>query len=696
MRSHQEGELTTGVDVEEGITTPSASASDHHQSFDQPEPLPHAHAHAHAHVHHDVEAISSLPPPIVDPATLSRQSTVAGGEAIGGEEGLEQLQELEQDGVGEGVPPASASIPFHPQLQRIFVYLFLHATCVGIMALAVPQFLLGLYHDDASRAAFVHSLISTLAGVLGLFAYPTIGMLSDHYGRKPFILLALVGSTAGFLLLGTLNNLTAIIAAASIRGCTDVSYTIAFAVLGDVTPKSFFLSTYGRLSSAGALGLVFGPLLALACFQIEPLRLSFLLATVLEAGNIAWVATQCRETLYWFDRETARAHNPHAQLPTPVRESLREMFARRTLNPFKALRILGTTPALWVLAFALFLQMVAYSGMISVFYIFTHRKFGWKATQNAINILVLAVCTILANAALLPWLLKKRGVTEQRLLGVSLACTLVQNLTWAFVPASMPWVVFIATVVLMPSLLMTALLRGLISRQVEPNKQGELQGGLTCLVSLAGIVGPLTLNSLFSYFVSDAAPFAFPGAPFFFVFCLNLVIAGLLAYVSRAHLAQMANHAYTMSPTQDPRAIEPRERTVLNDDGREEEADADADAGGPDVGCIEINLTPIDHAPTDDRGATHSSQLVRHGQENEMALVKRSPHGSPQRRLKELRSLDPHSQTRYSPLAPTRTSSASSRSIAQEHHGHPQCDLDGAAEREASQLRASRGQEAPG
>ena len=69
-------------------------------------------------------------------------------------------------------------------------------------------------------------------------------------------------------------------------------------------------------------------------------------------------------------------------------------------------------------------------------------------------------------------------------------------------------------------------LQGIISNQVAANEQGTLQGSLTSLISLTSIFGPLIMTNLFGFFTSDAAPFYFPGAPFFLGFLLAL--AGLL------------------------------------------------------------------------------------------------------------------------------------------------------------------------
>ena len=55
----------------------------------------------------------------------------------------------------------------------------------------------------------------------------------------------------------------------------------------------------------------------------------------------------------------------------------------------------------------------------------------------------------------------------------------------------------------------------IISGQVPSNQQGELQGGLTSIMSLTNIIGPVVMTSLFSYFTQPTASFHFAGASFF-------------------------------------------------------------------------------------------------------------------------------------------------------------------------------------
>ena len=57
-------------------------------------------------------------------------------------------------------------------------------------------------------------------------------------------------------------------------------------------------------------------------------------------------------------------------------------------------------------------------------------------------------------------------------------------------------------------------LQGIMSNQVPPNEQGELQGGLTSLISVTSIIGPLLMTNLFAFFTGENSMVHFPGMPF--------------------------------------------------------------------------------------------------------------------------------------------------------------------------------------
>jgi DHA1 family tetracycline resistance protein-like MFS transporter len=94
--------------------------------------------------------------------------------------------------------------------------------------------------------------------------------------------------------------------------------------------------------------------------------------------------------------------------------------------------------------------------------------------------------------------------------------------------ASQSWMMFVFILPYCLGGIAGPALQGIITGQVAPNAQGELQGGLTGLISLTSIFGPMLMGGLFRYFTKPGNPVYLPGAPFFmgsFLCLLSLLFA---------------------------------------------------------------------------------------------------------------------------------------------------------------------------
>ncbi len=91
-----------------------------------------------------------------------------------------------------------------------------------------------------------------------------------------------------------------------------------------------------------------------------------------------------------------------------------------------------------------------------------------------------------------------------------------------FAFASQSWMMFVFLIPYCMGGIAGPALQSIISGSVPADEQGELQGGLTSLISLTSIVGPLMMTGLFSYFTKSGAPVHFSGVAFFMVFLLML------------------------------------------------------------------------------------------------------------------------------------------------------------------------------
>jgi MFS transporter, DHA1 family, tetracycline resistance protein len=125
---------------------------------------------------------------------------------------------------------------------------------------------------------------------------------------------------------------------------------------------------------------------------------------------------------------------------------------------------------------------------------------------------------------------------NERSVYFGLALNAVGFVLYAF--AGQSWMVFAITVVYCLGGIAGPALQGIISTQVPPNEQGELQGGLTSLQSVTSIFGPVLMTNTFAAFTGDDAATYFPGAPMVLGALLSIV-ATLMARASlKKHLAR--------------------------------------------------------------------------------------------------------------------------------------------------------------
>ena len=76
------------------------------------------------------------------------------------------------------------------------------------------------------------------------------------------------------------------------------------------------------------------------------------------------------------------------------------------------------------------------------------------------------------------------------------------------------WMIFAFAIPLSLGGISGPALQGIMTNNIPDDEQGEFQGGMTSLISLTAIIGPLLMTNLFSYFTSESTYFYFPGAPF--------------------------------------------------------------------------------------------------------------------------------------------------------------------------------------
>ncbi len=379
----------------------------------------------------------------------------------------------------------------------------------GIILPVLPQLIGELTGGSVAEAAvfggylvFAYSLMQFLFG-------PALGNLSDRFGRRPIILIALAGLTVDYTIMGFANSLVLIFIGHTIAGISGASVATATAYIADITPREKRAQRFGLIGAAVGLGFIIGPVVGGLLGEFGP-RWPFYAAAALAAANL----------LFGF-----------FVLPESLPTDRRRPFNISRANPFGALMSLSRNPVvLWLLG-SLGLFLLASQAFPSVWNFFTIEVLSFSSAQIGLALGTFGIGFALSQALLTGPVTKAIGEWATVLL--AMAAATVAFLGTAFIHSALPMYGFLVFGSLAG--LAGPAINSLMSHNVPDDAQGELQGAINATNSLAAILGPLLATQLFNAFTKAAkdGPGYFPGAPFLGAGILVILAAGLFIYTVR-------------------------------------------------------------------------------------------------------------------------------------------------------------------
>jgi len=384
----------------------------------------------------------------------------------------------------------------------IFVTMFIDILGLAIIVPILPE-LIGelLGRDTSSTGRYLGVIVAVYALMQFLFA-PVLGALSDRFGRRPIILISLFGFGIDYLIQGWAPSIGWLFVGRFIAGVMGASITTANAYIADVSTPDTRARNFGFVGVAFGLGFTLGPALGGVLGAIH-LRLPFFVAAALALVN----------GLYGF-----------FVLPESLAPEHRRPVSFANMNPMASLRRLRAYPLVAGLAFAVLFSSLAQRGMENVWVLHAGHRYGWNTQTNGLTLALVGVMAILVQGLLVRPTVRRLGERRTIMLGLTVS-------TLAFLGyglASDGWMVLVIIVFGALAGLAMPAIQGLVAGTVGPSEQGEIQGALTSLTSLTSIFAPLIFTAgLFSFFTSDAAPMALPGAPFLLgsiLFAVSLVV----------------------------------------------------------------------------------------------------------------------------------------------------------------------------
>ncbi|MDV2446233.1 tetracycline resistance MFS efflux pump [Elizabethkingia anophelis] len=385
----------------------------------------------------------------------------------------------------------------------IFITMLIDITGWGIIIPVIPKLIEELIHGDISEAAKYGGWLSFAYAFTQFIFAPLVGNLSDKYGRRPIILISLLGFAIDYVFLALSPNIIWLFIGRVIAGMTGASITTASAYIADISTEENRAKNFGLIGAAFGMGFIIGPVLGGLLGQFGS-RVPFYAAAVLCLINFIYG--------YFI-------------LPESLDKDHRRAFEWKRANPIGSLFMLKKHPKMSGLILVLILIYIGAHAVQSNWSYFTMYMFGWKEKEVGLSLGLIGLLVGLVQGVLIRWINPKIG--NERSIYYGLGLYAIGMLLFAFATES--WMMFAFLVPYCLGGICGPALQSVITGNVSKQEQGELQGALTSLMSATAIIGPPLMTNLFFYFTHDQAPFQFPGAPFFLAFIM-LGMGAVIAY----------------------------------------------------------------------------------------------------------------------------------------------------------------------
>jgi MFS transporter, DHA1 family, tetracycline resistance protein len=390
----------------------------------------------------------------------------------------------------------------------IFLTLLIDVTGLGLIIPVIPSLIEEMVHGGVSEASRWGGWLTFAYAIMQFLFAPVMGALSDKYGRRPILLLSLLGFGIDYLFVSLATNIAWFFVGRIIAGITGASFTTAAAYIADISTDKNRAQNFGMIGAAFGLGFIFGPTIGGLLGEFGN-RVPFVVAAGLSLLN----------ALYGY-----------FVLPESLPKKNRRKFEWKRANPLGSLLHLKKFPGIGGLIISLILVYIAGHAVQSNWTFFTIEKFGWSTKLIGISLGMFGLLIALVQAGLIRIVTPKIG--NEKSVYIGLAFYTIGMVLFAF--ATQTWLMFAFMVPYCLGGIAGPALQAIISGHVPANEQGELQGALTSLMSATSIVGPPLMTNLFAYFTQPTAPVQFAGAPFLLGAILFLV-STFIAYYTLKH-----------------------------------------------------------------------------------------------------------------------------------------------------------------
>jgi len=389
-----------------------------------------------------------------------------------------------------------ASPPPAPGPSRSALFVLFGVVFINLVGFGIVVPLLPFYGQTLDAPPWQVALMFSAYSLGQFVAEPFWGRLSDRIGRKPVLLMTVIANAVGYLALAFVPNIWLAIAVRLFTGLGAGNISTVQGYVADVTPPELRAGRMGLIGAAFGLGFIVGPGMGGLLTRPELGTLGYQLPIFVAAGLCVLAALG----VFFLLKESRARADPAAERP-PFLNGVHDAVRSPVIS-----RVLLVT----------LIYMAGFSGMESTFGFWTENRYGWGAREVGFSFMAVGIVSTVCQALVAGRLARRFG--EARVLAVGClifgAGLVAQVLVSRLIPVDAAWIVAVSgrSIVLHGDLLVPAVMAfgalgmaitmpnisALISRSVDPDRQGAMLGLNMAASSIARIFGPIVAGLLFS------------------------------------------------------------------------------------------------------------------------------------------------------------------------------------------------------
>jgi len=378
----------------------------------------------------------------------------------------------------------------------VLITVMISSVNFGIVIPVLPDLLRELTTIPDHKIALHMAGLTFVFAVMQFICMPIIGGLSDRYGRRPIMLLSLVGLGIDYFIMGFAPMIGILYLGRVIAGGFAATFSTANAYIADISPPETRAQNFALVGAAFGVGFMLGPAIGgilgdetKFLGELAGPRVPFIAAGCIAMLNVLFGLFVLPETL---DKENRRA------------------FDIKRSNPIGALISLGRVRGAIGLIGVMFVLALAHTVYPTTYTLSTEVKLGWEPGDVGLSLLAFGAASIVVQGGLIRLIIPRTGLFLAGIFGV--ICAFISYLVLGL--ANVGWMVYLSGLFAAFAGLAGPAINNMMSSRIGKSEQGELQGAIGAAQGLALMAGPLMMGGTFFVFAKEGFQFYQPGAPF--------------------------------------------------------------------------------------------------------------------------------------------------------------------------------------